>query len=260
MDKKSRSPISRDRAAARPRWRVHATPFLIRKFSVDGALVPFRWCDRATPSLCGEVREDRLFKFQGPRTVALDELPRTYGTGLIPLTRPLDRDGHRVSGTPFNVLVAKDAIRHLFLQDNTFYRLLVRPHQISSTSLFTTTLLRISNNSRSLSSFELYKPVLQDKLQTHISFNTPPSLNVAPSQVLTLGPAAYAHGRPEDSYSMGIRKKLANEFGSSPNKDGNVGKQHADDVIVTPLRSENYHADLASSVFCSVLPGDCWCR
>ncbi|MED6214284.1 hypothetical protein PIB30_101563 [Stylosanthes scabra] len=32
-----------------------------------------------------------LFKFQGPRTVTLDELPRTYRTGLIPPTRPLDR-------------------------------------------------------------------------------------------------------------------------------------------------------------------------
>ncbi|MED6221599.1 hypothetical protein PIB30_056352 [Stylosanthes scabra] len=32
-----------------------------------------------------------LFKFQGPRTVTLDELPRTYEMGLIPPTRPLDR-------------------------------------------------------------------------------------------------------------------------------------------------------------------------
>ncbi|XP_048225885.1 uncharacterized protein LOC8278954 isoform X2 [Ricinus communis] len=72
-----------------------------------------------------------------------------------------------------------------------------------------------------------------------------------------LGPA-YPNGRPELSYSMGIRQKLAEEFGSSPNKDGKLGKQHAEDVIVTPLRSENYHEDLASSIFCGVLPGDGW--
>lgn len=72
-----------------------------------------------------------------------------------------------------------------------------------------------------------------------------------------LGPA-YEKGRPESTYSMGIRQKVANEFGSSPNKEGKLGKQHADDVIVTPLRSENYHEDLASSVFCGVMPGDGW--
>lgn len=57
---------------------------------------------------------------------------------------------------------------------------------------------------------------------------------------------------------MGIRQKLAEEFGSSPNKKGKLGRQHAKDVIVTPLRSENYHEDLASSIFCGVLPGDGW--
>lgn len=72
-----------------------------------------------------------------------------------------------------------------------------------------------------------------------------------------LGPA-YANGRPEVTYSMGIRQKLAEEFGSSPNKKGKLGRQHAKDVIVTPLRSENYHEDLASSIFCGVLPGDGW--
>ncbi|KAK4581583.1 hypothetical protein RGQ29_024973 [Quercus rubra] len=72
-----------------------------------------------------------------------------------------------------------------------------------------------------------------------------------------LGPA-YPNGRPEDSYSMGIRQKIAEEFGSSPNKEGKLGKQHAEDVIVTPLRSENYHEALASSVFCGVFPGDGW--
>lgn len=72
-----------------------------------------------------------------------------------------------------------------------------------------------------------------------------------------LGPA-YLNGRPEALYSMGIRQKLAEEFGSTPNKDGNLGKQHAENVIVSPLRSESYHEDLASSVFCGVMPGDGW--
>ncbi|KAG5552415.1 hypothetical protein RHGRI_010480 [Rhododendron griersonianum] len=72
-----------------------------------------------------------------------------------------------------------------------------------------------------------------------------------------LGPA-YEHGRPEDTYSMGIRQKVAEEFGSTPNKEGKLGKQHAEDVIVTPLRSDNYHKALANSVFCGVMPGDGW--
>ncbi|KAI7997999.1 putative glucuronosyltransferase Os01g0926700 [Camellia lanceoleosa] len=72
-----------------------------------------------------------------------------------------------------------------------------------------------------------------------------------------LGPA-YEKGRPEATYSMGIRQKVAEEFGSSPNKEGKLGTQHAEDVIVTPLRSDNYHEDLASSVFCGVMPGDGW--
>lgn len=57
---------------------------------------------------------------------------------------------------------------------------------------------------------------------------------------------------------MGIRQKLAEEFGSSPNKEGKLGKQHADDVIVTPLRADNYHKDIAASIFCGVFPGDGW--
>ncbi|KAL7168967.1 hypothetical protein ACSBR2_034069 [Camellia fascicularis] len=72
-----------------------------------------------------------------------------------------------------------------------------------------------------------------------------------------LGPT-YEKGRPEATYSMGIRQKVAEEFGSSPNKEGKLGTQHAEDVIVTPLRSDNYHEDLASSVFCGVMPGDGW--
>ncbi|KAE8718612.1 hypothetical protein F3Y22_tig00110009pilonHSYRG00167 [Hibiscus syriacus] len=72
-----------------------------------------------------------------------------------------------------------------------------------------------------------------------------------------LGPA-YTSGRPEATYSMGIRQRLADEFGSTPNKEGKLGKQYAEDVIVTPLRSENYHEDIANSTFCGVLPGDGW--
>lgn len=70
--------------------------------------------------------------------------------------------------------------------------------------------------------------------------------------------SAYEKGRPEATYSMGIRQKVAEEFGSSPTKEGKLGKQRADDVIVTPLRSENYHEDVASSIFCGVMPGDGW--
>jgi len=57
---------------------------------------------------------------------------------------------------------------------------------------------------------------------------------------------------------MGIRQKLAEEFGSKPNKEGKLGKQRAKDVVVTAERSENYEVELASSVFCGVLPGDGW--
>lgn len=57
---------------------------------------------------------------------------------------------------------------------------------------------------------------------------------------------------------MGIRQKVAEEFGSTLNKEGKLGKQHAEDVIVTPLRAGNYHDELASSVFCGVMPGDGW--
>ncbi|XP_026413706.1 uncharacterized protein LOC113309491 isoform X2 [Papaver somniferum] len=72
-----------------------------------------------------------------------------------------------------------------------------------------------------------------------------------------LGPA-YEKGRPETTYSMGIRQKLAEEFGSTPDTKGKLGRQHADDVIVTPVRSDHYYKDLSSSVFCGVLPGDGW--
>lgn len=57
---------------------------------------------------------------------------------------------------------------------------------------------------------------------------------------------------------MGIRQKVAEEFGSSPNKEGKLGKQHSPDVKVTSERSEHYHEELASSVFCGVMPGDGW--
>ncbi|KAF7055411.1 hypothetical protein CFC21_062940 [Triticum aestivum] len=72
-----------------------------------------------------------------------------------------------------------------------------------------------------------------------------------------LGPA-YEEGRREDTYSMGIRQKLAAEFGSTPNKQGKLGRQHTANVTVTYLKSEMYYEELASSIFCGVLPGDGW--
>ncbi|KAL9238041.1 hypothetical protein vseg_012520 [Gypsophila vaccaria] len=70
--------------------------------------------------------------------------------------------------------------------------------------------------------------------------------------------SAYADGRPEATYSMGIRQAVAEEFSSSPNKYGKLGRQHEPDVIVTPLRSDYYFEELASSIFCGVFPGDGW--
>ncbi|XP_076891132.1 uncharacterized protein LOC143542431 [Bidens hawaiensis] len=67
---------------------------------------------------------------------------------------------------------------------------------------------------------------------------------------------AYTYGRPQPTYSMGVRQKVAEEFGSSPNKDGNFGRQHVDDVIMIASPTASYHNDLASSVFCGVMPGD----
>ncbi|KAJ0961168.1 hypothetical protein J5N97_000852 [Dioscorea zingiberensis] len=66
-------------------------------------------------------------------------------------------------------------------------------------------------------------------------------------------------GRPQKGlYSIGIRQKLAEEFGSTPNLEGKLGRQHMNNVIVTPVRSLQYHEELAKSVFCGVLPGDGW--
>ncbi|KAK1312957.1 putative glucuronoxylan glucuronosyltransferase F8H [Acorus calamus] len=72
-----------------------------------------------------------------------------------------------------------------------------------------------------------------------------------------LGPA-YANGRPESTYSMGISQKLAEEFGLTPNKQGKLGKQYNKNVTVISKSSSNYHDELASSIFCGVLPGDGW--
>lgn len=57
---------------------------------------------------------------------------------------------------------------------------------------------------------------------------------------------------------MGIRQKLAEEFGSTPNKAGKFGRQHIPNVTVTNIRSSKYYDDVASSIFCGVLPGDGW--
>ncbi|CAI9787556.1 unnamed protein product [Fraxinus pennsylvanica] len=50
-----------------------------------------------------------------------------------------------------------------------------------------------------------------------------------------------------------IRQKVADEFGSSPNIEGKIGKHHAEDVVVTHLRDEDYHQELASLIFCGVI-------
>ncbi|WOK95473.1 hypothetical protein Cni_G04180 [Canna indica] len=70
--------------------------------------------------------------------------------------------------------------------------------------------------------------------------------------------AAYENGRREKEYSMGIRQKLAEEFGSSPNKQGKLGRQYTVNATVTNIRSSKYYDELASSLFCGVLPGDGW--
>lgn len=59
-------------------------------------------------------------------------------------------------------------------------------------------------------------------------------------------------------YSMGIRQKLAEEFGSTRNLEGKLGRQHTKNVIVTTLRSSHYNEELAKSIFCDVLPGNGW--
>ncbi|EFJ04733.1 glycosyltransferase-like protein [Selaginella moellendorffii] len=68
----------------------------------------------------------------------------------------------------------------------------------------------------------------------------------------------YDFGRPEDRYSMGIRQRVAEEFGSTPNNHGKLGRQAAPDVVVTPQRSDDYAKELSSSRFCGVFPGDGW--
>lgn len=57
---------------------------------------------------------------------------------------------------------------------------------------------------------------------------------------------------------MGIRQKVAIEFGSTPDKNGKLGRQHSEDVVVTPIRSSNYFNELGNSIFCGVFPGDGW--
>ncbi|KMZ59131.1 exostosin family protein [Zostera marina] len=70
--------------------------------------------------------------------------------------------------------------------------------------------------------------------------------------------SAYTNGRVETRYSMGIRQKVAIEFGSTPDKNGKLGRQHSEDVVVTPIRSSNYFNELGNSIFCGVFPGDGW--
>ena len=65
-------------------------------------------------------------------------------------------------------------------------------------------------------------------------------------------------GFDDDSYSMGIRQRVAAEFGSQPDKNGKLGRQVADDVVVQSKRRPEYKLDLSRSRFCGVFPGDGW--
>ena len=62
----------------------------------------------------------------------------------------------------------------------------------------------------------------------------------------------------DDRYSMGIRQKLAAEFGSQPDKNGLRGRQADHDVVVLAQRRPEYKLDLSESRFCGVFPGDGW--
>ncbi|KAH9302074.1 hypothetical protein KI387_013657, partial [Taxus chinensis] len=70
--------------------------------------------------------------------------------------------------------------------------------------------------------------------------------------------AAYKNNRPEPNYSLGIRQKIAAEFASEPDKEGNLGRQSTKDVIVVSQRSPDYYGELGGSLFCGVFPGDGW--
>nr|ACN39924.1 unknown [Picea sitchensis] len=70
--------------------------------------------------------------------------------------------------------------------------------------------------------------------------------------------ASFKNNRPEPTYSLGIRQKLAAEFASEPNKEGKFGRQSTKDVIVVSQKSPNYYSELGSSLFCGVFPGDGW--
>jgi hypothetical protein len=65
-------------------------------------------------------------------------------------------------------------------------------------------------------------------------------------------------GFGDGRYSMGIRQRVAAEFGSQPDKNGKLGRQAADDVVVQAQRRPEYKLDLSKSRFCGVLPGDGW--
>ncbi|GJP79128.1 hypothetical protein CLOP_g9378 [Closterium sp. NIES-67] len=68
--------------------------------------------------------------------------------------------------------------------------------------------------------------------------------------------SAFEHGRVEAKYSMGIRQKVAQYFASTPNKEGRLGLQRQEDVIVTNRHTGEYGQQLSSSRFCGVFPGD----
>jgi len=65
-------------------------------------------------------------------------------------------------------------------------------------------------------------------------------------------------GSDDDRYSMGIRQRVAAEFGSQRDKSGLLGRHAADDVVVQAQRSPDYKLELSKSRFCGVFPGDGW--
>ncbi|KAG8097062.1 hypothetical protein GUJ93_ZPchr0013g37403 [Zizania palustris] len=79
------------------------------------------------------------------------------------------------------------------------------------------------------------------------------------SMVIYDQPIRMAALRSEDTYSMGIRQKLATEFDSTPDKLGNLeDSTYTTNVTVTYLQTDKYYEELASSIFCGVLPRDGW--
>eukprot|EP00850_Spirogloea_muscicola_P019513 SM000192S04908 [mRNA] locus=s192:268840:274943:+ [translate_table: standard] len=66
----------------------------------------------------------------------------------------------------------------------------------------------------------------------------------------------YQPGRPDPRYSMGIRPRVAELFGSVPDKNGSLGSLAEAGVVVATGHTQDYDKQLSSSRFCGVFPGD----